>query len=738
MAFDIGPKIGIDGENQFKNALKAINGQIASLTSELNEVATSLTDYSSDQERAAAKSEVLSRQSDALKQKISILTDEYDRARSRLSDLDGALQRATTEFGENSKEATNAQNAYNKQAIEVNKLSKQLNDAQVQMNKLGVETEEATEKASLFKTLVSSGIVTNFVIDGIRQLASAMVDFTKSGIRAASDLQEVQNVVDVTFGEGSAIIDDFAKSAATSFGLSEKNAKQFTGTMGAMLNSMGLTDEAVLDMSTSLTGLAGDMASFYNLDPEEAFSKLRSGLSGETEPLKQLGINMSVANLEAYALSKGINKTYKSMTQAEQATLRYQYIMEATASAQGDFERTSEGFANQQRILQLNMENLSATVGGLVLPAVTDLLTGLNDVVSFLANAGTLAKEGGIQAIFDAMREGIANNLPHIVQGGIETVAKFIEGIISNLPNIVSMGVTTIGSLVQGIASSLPQVVNSAAEAIVNFLDTMDSEQENIFAMGKTTLNSVIDGILKTIPVLVGNLPKVISAITGYIIQSLPQIVGNGVEIIMSLIGGIVEAIPNLVASLPQVITAIVEGIRSLMSDIKSVGGEIIAGIWNGISDKWAWLKEQISGLGGKMINALKDVFKIKSPSRVMRDEVGKMLVAGIADGLNASSSALTSAIQSVNRRITTGLSAARTVSGAAIDLVSTAKTPNAMASNGAIFKAAEATVNNTAGTVAPQSPIIIQIPLEGKIIAEVIYDPIKGVAFQRGDVAFA
>lgn len=195
-----------------------------------------------------------------------------------------------------------------------------------------------------------------------------VIEFGKAAIGVASDLNEVQNVVDTTFGDGSVKIDEWAKNAAEAFGESELQAKQFTSTLGAMFKSMGVGQADMEEMSMSLAGLAGDMASFYNLDPTEAFEKLRSGISGETEPLKQLGINMSVVNLEAFAMSEGITKSYQEMTQAEQATLRYQYIMSATADAQGDFANTSDSLANQQRILQLEIQTLAAEIGNDLMP----------------------------------------------------------------------------------------------------------------------------------------------------------------------------------------------------------------------------------------------------------------------------------------------------------------------------------------------------------------------------------
>ena len=231
------------------------------------------------------------------------------------------------------------------------------------------------EKSASATGQIMQGVFSaNLLEKGIEKI----VEIGQKGIQLASDLEEVQNVVDVTFGEGAAKIEEFANSASSSFGLTELQAKQFTGTIGAMVKSMGLTEQEALDMSTSLVGLAGDMASFYNLDHETAFDKIRSGIAGETEPLKALGINMSVANLEAYALSKGIKTAYDQMSEAEKVSLRYGYIMQQTTDAQGDFVRTQDSYANQVRVLQNNLDTLAANVGSLLIPALTSAVGWVN------------------------------------------------------------------------------------------------------------------------------------------------------------------------------------------------------------------------------------------------------------------------------------------------------------------------------------------------------------------------
>lgn len=238
-----------------------------------------------------------------------------------------------------------------------------------------------------------------------------IISFGKSCIELGSDLAEVQNVVDVTFGKSSEEINKFAKNAITQFGLSETSAKRYSSTMGAMLKSMGISSDAVLDMSKNLTGLSADMASFYNLSSDDAFAKIRSGISGETEPLKQLGINMSVANLEAYALSQGINKSYNSMTQAEQATLRYNYLLSVTKDAQGDFARTSDSWANQTRILAESFNSVKASIGQGLINVFTPVLRIINKFISRLAVAAQTF-QSFTEKIFGKSGSSSAGGLP--------------------------------------------------------------------------------------------------------------------------------------------------------------------------------------------------------------------------------------------------------------------------------------------------------------------------------------
>ena len=260
--------------------------------------------------------------------------------------------------------------------------------------------------------------------NAISSISSAVTDFVKDSWQAASDLQEVQNVVDVTFGDDATVIENWSKRANKAFGLTELQAKKYTSTLGAMMKSSGLTGKAVTSMSTDLAGLTADMASFYNLNFDDAFEKIRAGISGETEPLKQLGINMSVANLEAYALSQGIDKAYESMSQAEQVTLRYNYLMETTADAQGDFARTSDSLANSQRVLANNFETLKANLGNVLLPVVNGAVEAINGLFD------ALTPDLDLTASFDQIEQDYENTVAEInskeftAKGLIDELAK--------------------------------------------------------------------------------------------------------------------------------------------------------------------------------------------------------------------------------------------------------------------------------------------------------------------------
>ena len=183
-------------------------------------------------------------------------------------------------------------------------------------------------------------------------------------------------------------VEKFAKSAVQNFGMSELTAKRMASTFMSMANGMGLAAKDGKNMSLQLTALAGDMASFYNVEQDVAQTALSSIFTGETESLKKFGIVLTEANLNAFALSRGITKSYNAMSQAEKVALRYQYVLKATANAQGDFVRTSSSWANQVRVLKEQWSQLIGILGKGLIAALTPIVKALNKLLSYLIALG--------------------------------------------------------------------------------------------------------------------------------------------------------------------------------------------------------------------------------------------------------------------------------------------------------------------------------------------------------------
>lgn len=243
-------------------------------------------------------------------------------------------------------------------------------------------------------TIKNSGIESS--LKGIGKLAlaafsvKAIVNFGKECINLGSDLAEVQNVVDVTFGNLNTEVNKFAENAIDKFGLGQTVTKKYVGTFGAMAKAFNFSNKEALAMSETLTGLTGDVASFYNLSSDEAYTKLKSVFTGETETLKDLGVVMTQNALDQYALANGYGRTTAKMSEQEKVALRYKFVLDKLSLANGDFARTSDSWANQTRVLGLRFNELKATLGQGFINIFTPIVKGINWVLAklqVLANA---------------------------------------------------------------------------------------------------------------------------------------------------------------------------------------------------------------------------------------------------------------------------------------------------------------------------------------------------------------
>ena len=476
-----------------------------------------------------------------------------------------------------------------------------------------------------------------------------VVDFGKQCLELGSDLQEVQNVVDVTFPSMTAQVDKFAKSAAQSFGLSETMAKQYTGTFGAMAKAFGFSESAAYEMSTALTGLAGDVASFYNLSQDEAYTKLKSVFTGETETLKDLGVVMTQAALDQYALANGYGKTTAAMTEQEKVALRYAFVQQQLSAAQGDFARTSDSWANQTRVMALQLQSIMATIGQGLINLFTPVIKIVNVVLGKIA---TLANA------FKSFTELITGKK----SSGSSTVAVPVSELAS-AADTASSGLSGTSGAADCLADSTKGVGSAAKKAAkemralmgfdkINRLDAQDTSDDTgssapssgVSGVGGGNLGSAVDfGNLAEGETVIEETDKQLSALIKRCKQ-LAAIFKKGFKIgfgdsekkIKSIqknlenIGETLEEIftdPKVISSANRCMDSIAEAFGKFAGSVARIGLTIADNLTGGISKYLSSSKKyiqdrlvslfdvtgEIAKLGGDFSVAIADIFDVFS-----------------------------------------------------------------------------------------------------------------------------
>lgn len=276
----------------------------------------------------------------------------------------------------------------------------------------------------------------------------------------------------------------------------------------------------------------------------------------------------------------------------------------------------------------------------------TGILTGLNTVIPQLA--------AQIPVIITQITTTLTENLPQIIQAGVLILVNLINGItnaipslieaiialfpvittalLENLPLIIEAGLNLLIALITGIVQAIPQLIAMLPQIITTIVSTLASMLPQIIEAGITLLNSLISGIVQAIPQLIAALPQIISSIVNTLIQNLPQIISAGIQLLGALISGLIQAIPSLIAAIPQIVKAIFDTFKAI--NWGELGKNIIDGVINGVKNAASSLINVFKDLASSALDAVKDFFGIHSPSTVMRDQVGKMLPAGMAEGV--------------------------------------------------------------------------------------------------------
>lgn len=380
--------------------------------------------------------------------------------------------------------------------------------------------------------------ITNIASKAGKILAGAfaikkITEFTSECLYLGSDLAEVQNVVDVTFSKMNEQVNNFAQNAVFQFGLSETMAKQYTGTFGAMAKAFGFVESEAYAMSTTLTGLAGDVASFYNITQGEAYTKLKSVFTGETESLKDLGVVMTQTALDQFALANGYGKTTAKMTEQEKVALRYAFVQQQLSLAQGDFARTSDSWANQVRILKLQFDSLRASLGQGFIAAVTPVIKVINTIM------GKLVQLANVFSAFMKRLFGVKSDS----SSGIGAVASDVSSATNAMDNL-SNSTSGVGSAAKKAAKEIKGLMGiDEINTISSTGSDSDSGSGDSSGIGNIGMDDwdfsqqekATDGLLSKVEVFADKVRNIFKNISNFIKKHK--------EIILSIIGGLVSGI---------------------------------------------------------------------------------------------------------------------------------------------------------------------------------------------------
>lgn len=390
--------------------------------------------------------------------------------------------------------------------------------------KIGADTSEFEKKMkSVSTTLQSSGQqIANVGKTLSFGLTAPIAAAGSAAFKLASDMSESINKVDVAFKDNSTEIKQWSTTTLNSFGIAKGTALDMAAGFGDMATSMGFTTAGAADMSTSLVGLAGDMASFKNIGIGEATTALTAIFTGETESLKRMGIVMTEANLAAYAMSEGIQTNIADMTQAEKVQLRYNYVMEMTKNAQGDFARTTDGAANQMRIFTESLKETGAELGSQLLPIITPMIQKVNEWIKSFSELDEVTKKniiiiGGLVAaigpaimIIGGLTSGIGAVIAAV--GGASAVIAGGGGFIAALTALLSPAGLVLAAIaaiaaiafvviknwepIKGFFSDLWAGINAGWENFKNgFISGWESLKNSVSQICKSLVNSVISAI---------------------------------------------------------------------------------------------------------------------------------------------------------------------------------------------------------------------------------------------------
>lgn len=612
MTVDIGPKIGIDGEAEFRKELSNINQQIKTLGSEMKVVTSAFDAGDKSEEALAAQTGVLTRQIEAQEQK--------------LAQLQKGLAASAEKYGENDTKTLRWAQAVNDATAELNSLKAKLSQASGEMDDLEQETDDAADAlkeaesaGSGFGETLKGAILGGGIVSGIQALVGGVKDLVES----TTEYRKIQASLEVSSQRAGYSAEETAATYGQLYGVLGDDQTAATAT--ANLQAIGLEQEQLTQLTNAAIGAWASYGDSIPIDglAEAINETIKVGTVTGTfaDALNWAGVSEDDFNAKLEAAS----------TPAERANLVLQQLASQGLVQAGEAwqQNNADLVANNQA--QNNLNSTMAEFGEILSPVVANATQGMADLAGGVLGVVQAFQEGGFSAAFSSASE---------------LVSSFVGNIVEQAPAMIEAGMDMASDLVDGVVQGLPTVIKGVGDVLTGIFSFLQENGPAVVERGTEILGNLAVGIIQAIPDMVAQLPQVIAGFTGYVASMLPTIAQSGVELLLKLAEGIVQTIPELVNQLPQIITAIVEGLDSLMDGITQAGKNIVDGLWEGISGAAGWLLGKIKSWCGGILEGIMSFFGIQSPSTVFRDEVGKYLAQGVGVGFEDEMSGVAARMQ--------------------------------------------------------------------------------------------
>lgn len=436
-------------------------------------------------------------------------------------------------------------------------------------------------------------------VKGTAVAGTALIGLIGKSVSMAGELEQQLGGTEAVFGQFASQVQAKSKEAFSTMGLSANDYMATINKMGALMQGSGLDIETSMDLSSQAMQRASDVASIMGIDIDMAMESIAGAAKGNFTMMDNLGVAMNATTIEAYALSKGINKSYNEMTKAEQVQYAMQMFLEKSSYAMGNYSKENETFAGSLQTLKASFGNFMSGAGS------------IDDVINSVVSFGEIL----IQKIIE-MAPKITTGLVQLLNGIIPQIPTLLQSL---LPSVV----TGVISLIQGIINMLPTIITMLAGMLPTLITELINGLVTIFQtmaqMLPELIPTIIDAILGIIPILIDNLPLFIKA---------------GWQMTTGLLEGIIRSVPTLLSHIPKIISSLFNYFKQMPKMALDIGINLVKGLWNGIKNVTGWILDKIKGFGKSILNGIKGIFGIHSPSTEFA-WVGKMNAEGLIEGMD-------------------------------------------------------------------------------------------------------